>query len=67
MKGARRKVGKRLAVGVGVLLRNGLQLGGVACVVAGVWEVFPPAAWVVAGAGLILWERGFDRGGSDDS
>lgn len=51
----------------GLLFRNGLQLGGVACVVAGVWMVFPPAALVAAGAGLILWERGIGRGEPDDS
>ena len=58
---------KRLGRGVGLLLRNGLQLGGVACVVAGVWMVFPPAAWVAAGAWILLYERGIGRGESDDS
>lgn len=48
-------------------MRNGLQLAGVASVVAGVWMVFPPAAFVAAGAGILLYERGIGRGESDDS
>jgi hypothetical protein len=48
-------------------LRNGLQLAGGASVIVGVWMVFPPAALVAAGLGLVLFERGIGRGESDDS
>lgn len=48
-------------------MRNGLQLAGGACVFVGLWMVFPPAALVAVGGGLILLERGLARGDTDDS
>lgn len=30
-----------------------MELFGLALIVLGVWQIFPPAAWITAGAGLI--------------
>jgi len=39
---------------------DGLALGGAGCVTVGAWQVYPPAAWIVGGAlllvlGLAVW------------
>jgi hypothetical protein len=36
------------------LLRNSLELAGYAAIVFGVWRIYPPAAWIVGGLGLLL-------------
>lgn len=37
------------------------EVVGVGCVVVGVWEVFPPAALIVAGIGLIVGAQAAGR------
>lgn len=42
------------------LVTSVLELIGLALIVAGVWQIYPPAAWIVAGVGLALvgWAAG---------
>lgn len=52
----------------GVLWRHGMQLTGVALVLVGIWQVYPPAAIITAGAALVAWVEGIARAddGDDD-
>lgn len=45
---------------------DGWQLLGVAAIVSGVWLVFPPAALVLGGVGLVLWAEGRKGDGDGD-
>jgi hypothetical protein len=36
------------------LLRNIIELAGYAVIVFGVWKIYPPAACIVGGLGLLL-------------
>jgi len=38
-----------------------VELGGLALVAFGVWQVFEPAAYIVGGLGVVLWTQGVVR------
>lgn len=41
------------------------QAAGLGAVVVGIWMVFPPAAVVAGGIGLVLWAQGGGGDGND--
>lgn len=47
-----------------------IELVGIASVVVGVWLVYEPAAFIIGGAGAVLWAIGAERDdhpGDDDA
>ena len=39
------------------------EAAGMGLMVAGVWQIFEPAAFLLAGAALVVWARGARTGG----
>lgn len=41
------------------------QVAGLATVVAGIWQIYEPAALIAGGLGLVLWAQGSGGGGGE--